>query len=74
MRSLLLILALTSCAGSQKPPCTEASVSALRALYTKAASDVISRGECDKYTRVEFCPAYALIEKHFELVSKELCR
>jgi len=49
-------------------------VTALRALYTQAARDVIASGKCDQYEKVEQCGPYLLVEKHFELVSKAMCR
>ncbi len=71
--AIALSLSVAACTGSQKPPCTSESVTALRTLYTHAARDVIESGACDKYTRVEQCPGYLVIEKHFELAAKAMC-
>jgi len=72
MRTFALLLALSACS-PKKPPCTEESLNALRALYTHAAKDVISSGACDKYEKVESCPAYRTVELHFEIAGKAIC-
>ena len=72
MRTLVVAMALIACAPS-KPPCTEASVSALRELYTHAARDVIESGVCDSIQKVEDCPQYRAIELHFEVASVAMC-
>lgn len=66
-------LALASCSHPSKPPCTAESVAALRQLYEAAASQVISSGACDQYQRVEKCPQYLLVEKHFEVAATAMC-
>jgi len=72
MRLFAALLLLTACS-PQRPPCTEESLNALRALYTHAAKDVINSGACDKYEKVELCPAYRTIELHFEIAGKAMC-
>lgn len=73
VRAATLYLALTSCSHPSKPPCTEESVSALRALYKHAARDVIESGACDKVKDVTECDAYRILELHFEVASKAMC-
>jgi hypothetical protein len=77
----LLALALAALAGQacspSKPAETagncEAAVKALRMLYERAAESAIKSGACDAYSRVEDCPAYALIEAHYQLASEGVC-
>ncbi len=67
-------LVFASCSGASKPPCTADDVTALRSLYTRAARDVIESGACDGVKRVEDCTEYMLVEKHFELAGKAICK
>jgi len=68
----LLVLALSSCATS-KPPCTEESLNALRALYAHAAKEAIESGACDSVQKVEDCSAYRAVELHFKIAMKGMC-
>lgn len=71
--SAALCLALTSCAGPQKPPpCSADDVARVRLLYKRAARDAIERGECDANRTLE-CPALKQIRSDFDRVTKKLC-
>jgi len=37
------------------------------------AGEIINAGACDKYDRVEQCPAYMALETHFLSARKGIC-
>lgn len=69
----LLFLLVAACAGQQRPTCTAESLDALRSLYTHAAKDIIESGACDKYSQIQDCPSYLVLEKHFEVAGAAMC-
>lgn len=70
MRFVALALLCLSC-GSAPAPC---SPEALAVVYEEVAGNVIDAGLCDKYAKVEDCPAYALLEAEFTLAAEASCR
>lgn len=72
--AVLGLMAASSCSHPSKPPCSEASVTALRLLYERAASEVIGSGACDKVQRIQDCEAYMLVETQFAIASKAMCQ
>lgn len=60
--------------GEKKPPCTPESRQALIALYDEASGRVISSGQCDKVQRIEDCAAYRVVEEHFHIAERGLCK
>ena len=68
-----IMLACSSC--SPRPPsCTPEARANLFALYARAADGVIADGACDKYAKVEQCPAYMALETHFAAAAAALCQ
>ena len=67
------VLWLCQCGGATPQPCNQTALSALRELHAQAAKDVIQAGRCDAYEKIENCPAYMLVEKHFVTTSEALC-
>jgi hypothetical protein len=65
-------LLLASCSPA-KPPCTEESLNALRALYAQAAKEAIESGACDSVQKVDQCESYRAVELHFKIAMKGLC-
>lgn len=69
-----LALALLGCSGATPPAtCTQEARDALIAVYEEASGAVINAGACDKYDRVEQCPAYMALETHFLSARKGIC-
>lgn len=73
MRGILVAVLLLGCQPT-KPPCTAESRDALVAIYQEAGNKIIDSGACDKYVRVEDCPAYLVLEQHFVAVETALCK
>lgn len=74
--ALVVGLHIAGCSSSTSgaPACTQAQRDALIALYDQAGAKVIDSGQCDKYTKVEDCPAYRVIEEHFAIAETAMCR
>jgi len=69
-----LALALLGCSGATPPAtCTPEAHEALVTLYGQMAGEIINAGACDKYDRVEQCPAYMALETHFLSARKGIC-
>lgn len=75
MRHALVSLALLflGCAGTPPQTCTPEARDALIAVYEEASGAVIDRGACDKYDRIEDCPAYLALEAHYLAARKGIC-
>lgn len=72
--ALIPLLAPAPACAPRRDPCTQEELHALRGLYDKAAAQVIFGGACDRFQRVEQCPAYMAVELDFKLTAKALCR
>ena len=64
---------LVACAGQAPSTCTPEARDALGTFYARVAGEVIESGACDKYARVEDCPAYMAIEAHYLAARKGIC-
>lgn len=49
-------------------------MTALRLLYERAAEAAIKSGACDAFDDVAECPAYRIIESHYDLAAEGVCR
>lgn len=73
MKYWFLAFVLVGC-GPKPPPCTPAAREALISLYKAAVDKAIGSGACDKYTHVEECPAYRIVEEHFAVAETAMCQ
>lgn len=48
-------------------------VAHIRALYERAAAQLIDSGACDAYQAVEDCPGYRALEEHYALATEAMC-
>ena len=64
---------LVACASTPPKTCTPEAREALLTLYGQMGGEIINSGACDKYDRVEQCPAYIALEAHFIAARKGIC-
>jgi hypothetical protein len=70
---LILTMFLLSCSPS-KPACTPEARDTLLAAYNAAVDKVIDAGACDKYAKVDACPAYMAVEAQYSIARGVLCQ
>lgn len=74
MKHVALALLVLGCSGATPPAtCTPEAREALLRLYEEMGSEVINSGACDKYDRIEDCPAYLALEAHYLAARKGIC-